>query len=155
MKIKIEIDDSLDEKEILIRCPSIDGEIQEMQKAISDIIQKSSRFIFYQGDTEYYLSLKNILFFETSGSNIHAHTAGEVYQTRYKLYELEEMLPGNFMRVSKSAILNTDHIYSISRNLTSSSVVEFTNTHKQVFVSRYYYKPLKFKLEEKRRDYET
>ena len=66
------------------------------------------------------------------------------------LYELEELLPGQFMRVSKSAILNTSHVYSITKNLSSSSVVQFRNTHKQVYVSRMYYKPLKCKLEEKR-----
>lgn len=54
------------------------------------------------------------------------------------------------MRISKSAILNTKQIYSINRNLTASSVVEFTGTHKRVFVSRYYYKPLISKLEEQK-----
>ena len=71
--------------------------------------------------------------------------------TIYKLYELEEFLPGYFMRVSKSTILNTNHIYSITRSISSSSKVEFQNTHKQVYVSRYYYKPLKIKLLEKRK----
>lgn len=69
---------------------------------------------------------------------------------KIQLYELEELLPGSFMRISKSAIVNTSHIYSISRNLTASSVVAFADTHKQVYVSRYYYKPLINKLEEKR-----
>lgn len=155
MKIKIEIDDSLGEKEIMIRCPSIDGEVQEMEQAIRDILQKSKRFVFFKGETEFYLPLQKILFFETSEGSIHAHTADEVYQTKYKLYELEESLPGCFMRISKSTILNTEHIYSITRNLTASSIVEFFHSHKQVFVSRYYYKPLKFKLEEKRKEYET
>ncbi|OYO43052.1 hypothetical protein CG709_20430 [Lachnotalea glycerini] len=47
-------------------------------------------------------------------------------------------------------MLNVNQIYSISRNLTASSIVQFQNTHKQVYVSRYYYKLLKQKLEEKR-----
>lgn len=55
------------------------------------------------------------------------------------------------MRVSKSTILNTNHIYSITRRISSSSKIEFQNTHKQVYVSRYYYKPLKIKLLEKRK----
>ena len=74
----------------------------------------------------------------------------DAYKAKYKLYELEETLPRFFMRVSKSTILNTNHIFSIDRNLTASSVVAFTGTHKQVYVSRYYYKPLISKLEEKR-----
>ncbi|MEG0578156.1 MAG: LytTR family DNA-binding domain-containing protein, partial [Bacilli bacterium] len=68
-----------------------------------------------------------------------AHTIDNAYQVKYKLYELEEILTNNFMRVSKSTIVNIDYIYSIERNITSSSIVEFQNTHKKVYVSRYYY----------------
>ena len=100
------------------------------------------------------MTLSKILFFETDENGISAHTRDEMYQTRYKLYELEDMLPGVFMRVSKSTILNTDQIYSIDRNLTASSVVAFLNTHKKVYVSRYYYKPLTQKLQEKRLHHE-
>lgn len=32
------------------------------------------------------------------------HTAVDIYETDYKLYELEQLLPGYFMRISKSAI---------------------------------------------------
>ena len=69
---------------------------------------------------------------------------------KIEMDELEEMLPGFFMRVSKSTILNTSHIFSINRNLTASSIVAFEHTHKKVYVSRYYYKPLISKLEERR-----
>ena len=100
---------------------------------------------------EYYISLKEVLFFETEENNVFAHTLENVYKVKYKLYELEKLLPGNFMRVSKSSILNIDYIYSITRNITASSIVEFQNTYKKVYVSRNYYKPLKFKLLEKRR----
>ena len=136
MKIKIEIDEGLPEDEVLIRC-------RGLTEQISDVV-------FYRGNTEYYLTLDEILFFETDSDGINAHTRDNIYQTKYKLYELEELLPGSFMRISKSAIVNTSHIYSISRNLTASSVVAFADTHKQVYVSRYYYKPLINKLEEKR-----
>lgn len=40
--------------------------------------------------------MENVLFFETAEKGICAHTAEEVYQVRYKLYELEKMLPGIF-----------------------------------------------------------
>ena len=150
MKIRIELDEQITEEEVVIRCQSLTEEIQDIQRAIRDRISKKQRLVFYKGDTEYYLPLDSILFFETEEKNVCAHTADNVYQVRYRLYELEEILPGHFMRISKSTILNTDKVLSISRNLTASSVVEFWNTHKQVYVSRYYYKPLKLKLEEKR-----
>lgn len=154
MKIRIEIDESVTEDEVLIRCRSLTEQVAAIQKAVSDAVNVSQKFAFYKGSTEYYLTLDKILFFETDEKGINAHTRDEMYQTRYKLYELEEILPGSFMRVSKSAILNTNHVYSISRNLTASSVVAFQGTYKQVYVSRYYYKPLISKLEEKRLHHE-
>lgn len=150
MKIRIEVDETLTEEEVIIRCGSLNETVQRIQHAVSEITSGSQRFVFYKGDVEYYLPLENILFFETDNSGISVHTIDNVYQTHYKLYELEELLPGYFMRVSKSAILNVSQIFSINRNLSSVSAVQFQNTHKQVYVSRYYYKSLKCKLEEKR-----
>lgn len=138
MKIKIEIDESAAEDEVIIRCRGLTKQVAAVQRAVRDVTNASEK----------------ILFFETDENGISAHTRDEMYQTRYKLYELEDMLPGVFMRVSKSTILNTDQIYSIDRNLTASSVVAFLNTHKKVYVSRYYYKPLTQKLEEKRLHHE-
>lgn len=154
MKIRIEMDENVTEDEVIIRCRGLTEQLAAVQRAVSDVVNASEKFPFYKGNTEYYLALNDILFFETDENGISAHTRDEVYQTRYKLYELEDILPGFFMRVSKSSILNTNHIYSINRNLTASSVVAFTGTHKKVYVSRYYYKPLISKLEEKRLHYE-
>lgn len=153
MKIRIEIDENIAEEEVVIHCRGLTDQVAAVQRAISDEVNGSEKFPFYKGNTEYYLVLDEILFFETDENGISAHTRDEIYQTHYKLYELENLLPGFFMRISKSAILNTNHIYSINRNLTASSVVAFCGTHKQVYVSRYYYKPLIKKLEEKRLHY--
>ena len=150
MKIQIEVDDKINEDEIIIRCSELSEDVKNIQIMLHDMLSNKKRMNFYRGDTEYYLSLEEILFFETDENGICAHTIDNIYNVRYKLYELEEFLPGYFMRVSKSTILNTNHIYSITHNI-STSKVEFQNTHKQVYVSRYYYKPLKIKLLEKRK----
>lgn len=150
MKVKIEIEEALEEDEVLIRCHGLTEEIAMIQKAVLEIAGAKQKFVFYKGNTEYYLVLDDILFFETDEKGISAHTRTDIYQSKYRLYELENILPGFFIRVSKSTILNINHIYSIDRDLAASSVVAFSGTHKQVYVSRYYYKPLISKLEEKR-----
>lgn len=151
MKIQVEVDNKIKENEVIIRCSKLSEEVKNIQSMLDDMLSNKKRITFYKGDTEYYLSLEEILFFDTEENGICAHTIKNIYNVKYKLYELEELLPGYFMRVSKSTILNTNHIYSITRSLSSSSKVEFQNTHKQVYVSRYYYKPLKIKLLEKRK----
>jgi Response regulator of the LytR/AlgR family len=151
MKIRVELDNEIKENEVIIKCNELNEEVRNIQIVLGELLSQKKHITFYKGETEYYLSLEEILFFETEESGICAHTINNIYNVKYKLYELEELLPGYFMRVSKSTILNTNHIYSITKSISSSSRVEFQNTHKQVYVSRYYYKPLKIKLLEKRK----
>ena len=91
MKIKIEIDGELTEDEVIIRCRGLTEQISEVQKAVSEVVHSSQKFVFYKGNTEYYLTLDEILFFETDSDGINAHTKDNIYQTKYKLYELEEL----------------------------------------------------------------
>ncbi len=149
MKIRIEVDDKIDE-EVIIRCKSITGEITKIQQAISDALVAEQSFLFYQGEKECYISLDEILFFETEAGHINAHTRDQIYQVKYKLYELEEMLPSSFVRVAKSTILNSNHIHSITKNLTGASEVEFIGSYKHIYVSRGYYKALKERLDDRR-----
>jgi len=150
MKIRIELDEGLEEQEIIIKAPSLTPEISQLQSIITEATRATKALEFYKGDTRVYLSVEEILFFETDEKGISAHTIDDSYEIRYKLYELEQLLPAYFMRVSKSTILNIKRIFAIDRNLYASSVVSFRDTHKQVYVSRHYYKALIEKMEEKR-----
>lgn len=150
MKVTIETDASIQEDEVIIRCRSMTEEILSLHRLIDSSCITTRQMSFYKGDTEYYLPLSSILFFETDSGSVMAHTGKDIYLVKHKLYELEEILPGYFMRISKSTILNAHKVYAITRNLTASSTVEFEGTHKQVYVSRYYFKPLSEKLKEMR-----
>lgn len=149
MKIRIEIVDDAEE-EIVIRTKELSEQIRKIQQAVKDITSEEVKLALHRADVLYYPDISSILFFETTGSGVCAHTASEVFDCDYKLYELEQILPGYFLRVSKSTILNLKEVYSITKNITASSIVEFQNSHKKVYVSRNYYKEFIRKLEEKR-----
>lgn len=146
MKIEIQIDDSLDESEVIIRAKELNSEVAKIQKALSGMAAHKGEIVFEKNETEYYFPVENILFFETDGDKVFAHTVSDLYLVRKKLYELEEILPSFFLRVSKSAILNTKKVYGLTKNLSASSKVEFSGTGKVVYVSRNFYKTLKEKL---------
>lgn len=150
MKVKIEIDSALEETEVVIRCNRLDDSIIALQNSVMGQGGGRRCLSLNKGETSYYVPIEDIYFFETEGKQIHAHTAEKLFEAPYKLYELEEMLPTGFMRVSKSTIVNLDYIYSITRNLTASSVVEFAGSKKKAMVSRGYYKALMDKLETRR-----
>jgi len=144
VKLRVEITDDSDEDEIIIRCSQIDENVSKLQNFIQNM--STPKMVFYKGTQEYYLPLEEILFFETEGEQIHAHTKDDAFRVKHRLYELEEKLPHYFIRAAKGTIVNTTRIYSINRNLTASSQVKFNETHKQIYVSRHYYGTLKEKL---------
>lgn len=150
MKITVEIDDNLTEDEIIIHCRELNDGVIAIQKRISEAVMSEMKLGVTKGDREYYLDLSEILFMETADSAVAVHTRGHIFETKLKLYELEEMLPGSFLRVSKSTILNTAKIRAIHKNIAGASEVEFDGTNKRAFVSRSYFKLLTNKMEEKR-----
>ena len=107
MNIRIELDQSLDETEMVIKVSRLDERIQRIQEALEKTV-------------------------------------------KLKLYELEEILPRYFCRISKSTIANIKAIYALDKSFSGTSTVQFYNTHKQVHVSRHYYQLVKEKLSEVR-----
>ncbi len=150
MKISIEEMPGLAEDEIIIRCAKTSDGIRALYAQISELSGQAPRIALYKDQSEYFFSLENVLFFETEGDCVYAHTKTDSFQTKSRLYELEKLLPSAFIRVSKSTILNTARVLAITRNLTSASLVEFEETHKHVYASRRYYAALKTALSERR-----
>ena len=150
MKITVEINENCIEDEVVIRCHELNDMTNRIQRAVSDVTQRETKIKLMRGSKEYYISIDDILFFESDGNGICAHTCVDIFITGYKLYELEQILPWYFSRISKSAILNVKKVYAITKNITSASTIEFKGTPKQVYVSRAYYKPLMSKIEEMR-----
>ena len=105
----------------------------------------------YQENQEFFLPMESLLFFETDGDKVYAHTKDSSYLAKYKLYELEKILPETFLRISKSAIVNINQIYSINvQRIPSSKQIIFYDTVKHIFVSRRYYQALKQQMSARR-----
>jgi DNA-binding LytR/AlgR family response regulator len=146
MKIRIDIDENADEPIVTIRCRAIDDEVVRLQKAMTDVQPEGARIRLTKDGREYYLPPKDILFFESAGGRTYAHTEREVFESKLRLYELEELLPHSFIRISKSAIAGTDKIYSIDKNPVGPSTIQFRNSHKKLSVSRQFFRILHDKL---------
>lgn len=149
MKIRLDISPDYQEKEVVIKAAQKDDEVQQIMDSIKDVAEKFNHLDGYIGETVYSLALKDVLFFETNDRNVYAHTINNAFLIHYRLYELEENLPDNFLRISKSSILNVDEILSLSRSVTGN-LVEFKNTYKQVYVSRRFLHELKDKLKQRK-----
>lgn len=149
VKIRIVVDEKIEEDAVIIQCRTLSPAVRRIEQAVAQSVKKVS-LTFYRGSTEYFFPVETVLFFETAENAIDAHTADSVFQVKTRLYALEEILPRNFVRISKSTIVNTEQIYSIDKNLASAGSIHFNNTHKQVYVSRKYYRNLKERITERR-----
>lgn len=143
MKVRIELDSDVKEPEIVIKTAELTADILQLQQ---QLLKKNFELVFYKAQQAFYFEINNVLFFEAYDNKVYAHTKEQVYEVKYKLYELEEYLPNYFMRISKSSILNIKQIYSLVKSFSSTAEVEFFDTHKKVHISRQYYKLLKERL---------
>ncbi len=147
MKVRIEICGEGDE-EIVIRCREYDERIGRIERALDGVAKSRRTLLLYIGNTEHYVSVADILFFETADGKVTAHTADRMYTAPHKLFELENILPSSFVRISKSAIANVMKISSLSRELVGNGEISFYRTEKITYFSRAYYKILKDRIEE-------
>ena len=149
MKVRVELTDGTEEDEVVIHCGCVDDTVRKLCRLIAEQAGPECGLVFYKQNREYYFPLRDVLFFETEGECVYAHTADDAYLVKRRLYELEQALPRNFVRASKSAIVNVRKIYSVTRDLSSSSLIQFAGSHKQIYASRHYYHELRQRLQER------
>ncbi|MCL1839455.1 LytTR family transcriptional regulator [Candidatus Saccharibacteria bacterium] len=101
---------------------------------------------YHRDNKEYFLEPQQILFFEASDDNTYAHTRQHIYRVRHRLYQLETILPNNFLRVSKAGIVNVNYILSFATTVGTTGIVEFSKTDKKLHISRQYIKVLRSAL---------
>ena len=143
--MKITIEDRLDgqEDEIIIRCKQMD---EHLLKLVYAIKAGSEKLTATRGTDIVQVAPKDIFYFEAVDNKVFLYLEKEVYETKLKLYELEERFVGtDFLRVSKSVIMNLSKVKSLSPAFNGRFEATMKNGEK-VIVSRQYVPVLKEKL---------
>jgi len=130
---------SAEEDEIIVKCSSLDESIIRLLNALKHGKDKLS---VYKDSTIVFLDYSGILYFESVDDRVFAYTENQVYESRQKLYQLEEELPANFLRASKAVIVNINHIENLSPDFNGRIEATLTNDCKVIF-SRMYVPVLK------------
>ncbi len=149
MKIRTEICDD-GQEEIIIRCHTRSEQIRSIESMLEDLVAADREMILHSSGVEYYVPIKEILFFEAYDGKIYAHTKDKTFTCEYKLFELENVLPSNFTRISKSTVANVMMISSLKRELVGNGEIGFKGCDKRTYFSRSYYRILKDKIDEMR-----
>ncbi len=149
MHIRFEFSEQAEE-EIVIRCRAPSEQCHRIMNAIESVLSGSSAIRLTRDNTEYIVAHSEILYFESGDNRVYAHTKDALYTAPYTLSNLEHLLPHNFVRVSKSCIVNVMHIARLRRELVGNGEIGFTDSDKITYFSRTCYKRLYEKIEEMR-----
>lgn len=130
-----------DKPELLeIHCHKISEEVREI---IAFVKSRQGQLTGTADERQYEIAVSDVFYIESVDNRNFIYTKDKVYETRHKLYELEEMLQEKrFLRVSKSTLLNLMKVSSIKPALNSRfTAVLFSG--EQIVISRKYVPALK------------
>ncbi len=143
MKITIEDIGPGEEDEIIIRCRNLDSHFLEL---IYGLKMKTRKISGSRNGNISMISPKDIYYFEAVDNKVFLYCSKEVYETRMKLYEIEKEFEGtDFFRASKSVILNSSKIKSLTSAFNGRFEATLLNGEK-VMISRQYVSVLKTRL---------
>lgn len=143
MKIIIETPQPQEEDSITLRLHQIDASTLQF---ISDMRMKQETLIGMQNNELCRLYLYDIYYIESIDNKTFAYCETQVYEIKQKLYQIEETYTySNFLRISKSCIINISHLSSIAPSLSGRFAAMMDNGEK-VSISRQYLPLLKKKI---------
>lgn len=143
MKITIEDRPDGGEDEIIIRCRQVD---EHLLKLVYALKAGQEKLTATRGTDIVQVMPGDIFYFEAVDNKVFLYLEKDVYETRLKLYELEERFRGtDFVRVSKSVILNLSKVKTLSPAFNGRFEATMKNNEKLI-VSRAYVPVLKEKL---------
>ncbi len=143
MKITINIDETISETEIRINCNQLTDEIENIMATLRILNQQM--LVSKEGDT-HLLDVSRISYVEALERKTFVYTEDDVYESKLKLYEMEEKLcRSGFFRISKSCLVNLKFIKSIRNDVERKLRLTLKNGE-QVMVSRQYAEEIKRRL---------
>jgi DNA-binding LytR/AlgR family response regulator len=143
MKITISTIGRDQEEEILIRCYEVTDEIVSY---VNSLKTQDSELIGYDQNNIHRLSYGDVYYFETVDNKVFIYCKNKVYESKQKLYELEQLCENRrFFRCSKSTILNIEKITLLHPSFSGRFEAVLDNKE-TVIISRQYVPQLKSKL---------
>ncbi len=143
MKIHVTIEKQYEEIEIHLYADAFSEEVEKLMKRLK--MPEVTKVDGYKEQEIHMLKLDEIYSVYAEGSKIYFQTEEEEFESKRKLYELEDMLSERFARINKSTLVNIDKIASIQLGRLGTPTLILDN-EATIAVSRNYLKTLKQKL---------
>ena len=130
-------------EEIEIRCHEITEEIREI---VTFVKTRQGQLTGIQDGKQYEIPVLDVCYIEAVDNRVFLYTAKQVYETKQKLYELEELLKEKyFLRISKSLLVNLMKVTSI-KPAFNGRFLAILQGGEEIIISRKYVPELKAAL---------
>lgn len=143
MKIEINVDEKATDLEVSITCRELTPEIE---KILAKLRVMNRQLTVYQEEEIFLLDIGQVIYVESVDRKCFIYTKNDVYQSDFKLYELEQQLEDcGFVRVNKSCLLALRAISSLRAEVNRRIRITMNNGE-QIIASRQYAEELKKRL---------
>lgn len=123
-----------------IYCHTVSNEITEIVRFVKS---RQGQLTGIIEGAQYEIPVSDVFYIEGVDNKVFIYCEKQVYETRQKLYELEETLKEkHFLRVSKSMLLNLMKVESIKSSL-NGRLTAVLQIGEQIIISRKYVPELK------------
>jgi DNA-binding LytR/AlgR family response regulator len=139
LKIVIDKPQDGEEEHIVVKCHNISPELLSV---LNSLKAQGNSLIAYIGNEIHKVDPADILYIESVDNKTFLYCVGNVYESRQKLYELEEVLSNDFLRISKSVIVNLSKVKSLIPSM-SGRLDAILSSGERVVISRQYVGNLK------------
>ncbi len=143
MKVHIEIDETLKETEVLIRTPEVDSDVTQLIEKISKNDKQTINVS--SGNKVILLEPAEVVRIFSGDKKVFVKTENEIFTIKQALYEIENILPKEFVRISGSEIINIKMVKDFDLNIAGSIFVNFKNGDR-TNVSRRFISAIKEKI---------
>ena len=143
MKITINIDENNEETEINIKCKQITNDIENL---VATLRIYNQQLLVVKENENYLIDVNKISYIEALERKTFVYTEDDIYESKLKLYEMEEKLcQSGFFRISKSCLVHLKYIKSIRNDVERKLRLTMKNDE-QIIVSRQYAEEIKKRL---------
>ena len=143
MRVILEKVDSSDKEEALIKAVNETDDIKAAMEILEGGVKKLA--LLKDGKTVL-LEISFIYYIESVDKRTFVYTKENCYESKLRLYEIEESLGSYFLRISKSMIVNLKKIKSVKSDLSGRMEASMLNGEK-IVISRSYVKEIKRRLD--------
>ncbi|MCM1102827.1 MAG: LytTR family transcriptional regulator [Clostridium sp.] len=143
MKISFWIHEKFKEPEIVICGAEKTRELAELKQIIAEAVDE--KITVYDERDAVQITQSEIIRFFASRQRVYAQTADATYLVRARLYELEETLKKQFVRISNSEIVNAKKIRRMDTSI-AGTIHMYLQGEIETYVSRRYMSRIKESL---------